>query len=112
MKQLPVVSCCAPAASALTDDELAELESLFRALADRARVKILSMLLSSGCEEVCVCDFERELDLSQPTVSYHLKRLVDVRLLERERRGTFAYYRLAEGALDRLRGVFAEPVAA
>lgn len=70
------------------------------------------MLLSSGYGEVCVCDFERELDLAQPTVSYHLKRLVAVGLLERERRGTYAYYSLAEGAVERLRGLFAEPVAA
>ena len=111
MKSLPVISCCASARSPLGEAELEELESLFRALADRHRVKILSMLLATG-DELCVCNFEDELPLSQPTVSYHLKRLVDVGLLDRERRGTFAYYRLADGALDRLRGAFAEPVAA
>ena len=111
MRALPVLSCCTRAESPLTDAELAELETLFRALADRHRVKILSMLMSAGCDEVCVCDFEDQLGLAQPTVSYHLKRLVDARLLARERRGTFAYYRLADGALERLRGLFAEPVA-
>ena len=112
MKALPVISCCTTAATPLGDEELAELESLFRALADRHRVKILSMLLASDCDELCVCNFEDELPLSQPTVSYHLKRLADVGLLERERRGTFAYYRLADGAVERLRGLFAEPLAA
>ncbi len=112
MKALPIISCCTSAGSPLREPELAELESLFRALADRHRVKILSMLIAGGGAELCVCNFEDELPLSQPTVSYHLKRLVEVGLLERERRGTFAYYRLADGALERLRGVFAEPVAA
>jgi ArsR family transcriptional regulator, arsenate/arsenite/antimonite-responsive transcriptional repressor len=112
VKALPVISCCTSAGSPLGDDELTELESVFRALADRHRVKILSMLLASGADELCVCNFEDELPLSQPTVSYHLKRLVEAGLLERERRGTFAYYRLADGAVERLRGLFAEPVAA
>ena len=107
-----MLSCCTTPGSALDEHELVELESVFRALADRHRVKILSMLLRSDCDELCVCNFEDELALSQPTVSYHLKRLVDVGLLERERRGTFAYYRLAERAPERLRGLFAEPAGA
>jgi ArsR family transcriptional regulator, arsenate/arsenite/antimonite-responsive transcriptional repressor len=112
VKGLPVVSCCKRAESPLTDAELAELETVFRALADRHRVQIVSMLLSAGSDEICVCDFEGQLGLAQPTVSYHLKRLVDAGLLERERRGTFAYYRLAGGAVERLRGLFAEPATA
>jgi len=111
MKELPLISCCPAPESPLRDDELDELESVFRALADRHRIKILSVLMAAD-ESVCVCAFEEELGLAQPTVSYHLKRLADAGLLERERRGTFAYYRLAEGAVDRLRGLFAAPVAA
>ncbi len=106
MKSLPVIQCCAPLGNDLSEAEAGELESLFGALADKNRVKIVSMLLKAG-DACCVCDFEPELGVSQPTVSYHLKRLTDVGLLEREKRGTFAYYRLAPQALGRVRALFA-----
>jgi ArsR family transcriptional regulator len=106
MKSLPLIECCAPLANDLSDREAGELEALFGALADKNRVRIVSMLLKAG-DACCVCEFEPELGISQPTVSYHLKRLTDVGLLEREKRGTFAYYRLAPEALDRVRAVFA-----
>lgn len=100
---LPLVQCCTPLGGpALSDAEAVELERLFRALADRHRVKILNMLVAAGGEPVCVCEFVPALGLAQPTVSYHLKQLVEAGLLLRERRGTFAYYRLAPGALERL----------
>ena len=104
---LPLIACCTPLANDLTESEAGELESLFGALADKNRVKIVSMLLKAGAEPCCVCDFEPELGISQPTVSYHLKRLTDVGLLEREKRGTFAYYRLAPEAIGRVRALFA-----
>lgn len=107
MKNLPVIACCAPLANDLSDVEAAELEAVFGALADKNRVKIVSMLLQAGAVPCCVCDFEPELGISQPTVSYHLKRLTDVGLLEREKRGTFAYYRLAPEAIGRVRALFA-----
>src|SRR3990172_13442824 len=92
-----IESCCVPVASQLSEDEALELERLLRALADRHRVKIVSMLAQAGPGAICVCDFVPSLGLAQPTVSYHLKQLVDVGLLARERRGTFAYYRLVPG---------------
>ena len=107
MKTLPVIACCTPLAQDLSDDDAGELEALFGALADKNRVRIVSMLLTAGGEPCCVCDIEPQLGVSQPTVSYHLKRLTDVGLLEREKRGTFAYYRLAPQALDRMRALFA-----
>lgn len=107
MKSLPVIACCAPLGNDLTESEAGELESLFGALADKSRVKIVSMLLKAGAGACCVCDFEPELGVSQPTVSYHLKRLTDVGLLEREKRGTFVYYRLAPEAIGRVRALFA-----
>jgi len=107
VKKLPVLQCCAPISSDLGDEEAASLEQLFSALADRNRVKILNMLMKQGCDAICVCDLEPALGLSQPTVSYHLKKLVDAGLLERERRGTFAYYSLRDGARRHLRSVFA-----
>ena len=78
-----------------------ELEQVFKALADRNRVRILNVLASAD-GAVCVCTLLPALGLAQPTVSYHLKLLTDAGLLERDRRGRFAYYRIAEGALDRL----------
>ena len=109
MKNVPLVECCTPlAGSSLSDDQAVELERLFRTLADRHRVKILNILVRAAGDPVCVCEFVPSLGLSQPTVSYHLKQLTDSGLLERERRGTFAYYRLAPNVLERLRALLAE----
>ena len=103
VKGPPLVQCCTPLVGTTLDEgEAAELERLFKALADRHRVRILNMLARAGGEPVCVCEFVPTLGLAQPTVSYHLKQLVDAGLLERERRGTFAYYALVPGALERL----------
>jgi ArsR family transcriptional regulator len=102
----PLVQCCAPLAEPkLTDAEAGELERVFKALADRHRVKILNRLLSAGGEAVCVCDFEDMLGLKQPTVSYHLKQLLDAGIVEREKRGSYAYFSLAQGALERVCGL-------
>ena len=87
----------------LSEDEVVELERVFKALADRHRVKILNRLLAAGGEAVCVCDFEELLGLKQSTVSYHLKQLLDAGIVEREKRGSFAYFSLARGARARRR---------
>mgnify|MGYP000412661622 FL=1 len=118
MYELPPIACCAPLAKpTLTDEQAADLERVFKALADRNRVKILNMLAQGGGDAVCVCELIPPLGVGQSTVSYHLKQLVDAGLLERERRGTFGYYRLAPGALERIGAIFAgssagEPAAA
>jgi ArsR family transcriptional regulator len=110
---LPLVDCCTPlAGSSLTAAEAAELEGLFKALGDRNRLRILNVLLRAGGEPVCVCELQPTLGIAQPTVSHHLKQLVAAGLLERERRGGFAYYRLKPGALERVRALLLEPVAA
>jgi ArsR family transcriptional regulator len=101
MTSLPLFQCCAPlAAPALSDEEAAELETVFKALADRHRVKILNRLLSAGGQAVCVCEFEDMLDLKQSSVSYHLKQLLTAGIVEREKRGSFAYFSIAQGALE------------
>ena len=111
MKRLPTISCCTPlAGSSLSDREAVELERLFRVLADRHRVKILNILLRAGDQAVCVCEFTDHLGLAQPTVSYHLKQLREAGLLDREKRGTFAYFRLRADAMARL-GALVEPQA-
>src|SRR5918999_2823511 len=103
MASRPLVQCCAPLAEpALTEQEAKQLETVFKALADRHRIKILNRLIAAGGEAVCVCDFEEMLELKQSTVSYHLKQLLDAGIVEREKRGSFAYFSIAEGALGRV----------
>jgi ArsR family transcriptional regulator, arsenate/arsenite/antimonite-responsive transcriptional repressor len=106
VKNLAIIACCSPLAGpALSDGEAGELERLFSVLADRHRIKILNLLASADEESVCVCELVPALGLKQPTVSYHLKQLAEAGLIERERRGTFAYYRIVAGALDRVGAV-------
>ncbi|MCU6479024.1 ArsR/SmtB family transcription factor [Arthrobacter sp. A2-55] len=73
---------------------------VFKALADPNRLRLLSIVKAEASGESCVCDLTEPLDLGQPTVSHHLKILVDAGLLSREKRGTWAYYSLVPGALD------------
>jgi ArsR family transcriptional regulator, arsenate/arsenite/antimonite-responsive transcriptional repressor len=100
---LPTASaCCAPlGAAGLSDDQAEATARVFKALADPHRVKIVNRLATSP-EPVCVCEFTEPLGLSQPTVSHHLKKLVQAGLLEREQRGTWAYYSLRRDALGGL----------
>ncbi|HYF24714.1 MAG TPA: metalloregulator ArsR/SmtB family transcription factor [Baekduia sp.] len=113
MTALPTVRCCAPlAGDTLADGDALELEKLFKALADRHRLKIVNRLLAAGEDAVCVCDFEDLLGLKQPTVSYHLKLLRDAGLVEREKRGSYAYFTLAPGALQRVGELLGAPGAA
>jgi ArsR family transcriptional regulator len=98
---LPIV-CCAPlSAPVLSDEEAGGTAALFRALADPARVRIVNVLATSD-DAVCVCNLTEPLGLTQPTVSHHLKKLVDAGLLEREQRGKWAYYSINPEAMARL----------
>jgi ArsR family transcriptional regulator len=100
---LNLLSCCSPLVRPqLSDDESAELERLFQALADRHRVKVVNMLAQADGEAICVCDFQDALGLKQPTVSYHLKQLVEAGVLAREQRGRYAFYSLRRGVLERI----------
>lgn len=82
--------------------DLAKQADLFKILADQNRLRIIATLARSGAE-VCVCDFTAEMGLEQPTISHHLRVLRDAKLVQSERRGTWAYYTLSPGALERLR---------
>jgi ArsR family transcriptional regulator, arsenate/arsenite/antimonite-responsive transcriptional repressor len=105
----PAATCCAPLAAApLSPDEAAATASLFKALADPHRVRIVN-LLATRPEPVCVCHLQAILGLAQPTVSHHLKKLVAAGLLTRTQRGTWAYYALEPTALARLAAVTAPP---
>jgi ArsR family transcriptional regulator, arsenate/arsenite/antimonite-responsive transcriptional repressor len=102
MSALPVIECCKPlAAPALSDEEADLTARLFKALADPARVRIVNLLATSD-EPVCVCELTGPLELSQPTVSHHLKKLTEAGLLAREQRGVWAYCSIDSNAAARL----------
>ena len=99
-----LIDCCAPlSAEVLSDDEATATAELFKALADPARVRIVN-LLASG-EPVCACNLNEPVGLSQPTVSHHLKKLVEAGLLDREQRGKWAYFSLRPQAVEKLAAV-------
>jgi ArsR family transcriptional regulator len=97
-----VTACCAPLAAEPLDADAAEqLAARLKALADPARLRLLSILLASE-DGACTCDLTEPLGLSQPTVSHHFKRLADAGLVVGERRGVWTYYRIVPGALGEL----------
>jgi ArsR family transcriptional regulator, arsenate/arsenite/antimonite-responsive transcriptional repressor len=98
--------CCPPLLKGeLKREDAKELAATFKAVADPARLLVLSLIAAQPTGEACVCHFTARLDLSQPTVSHHLKRLFDAGLLARERRGTWVYYRIIPERLTALRKV-------
>lgn len=106
---LPLVDdsgvCCAPlTGGALEVGEAERLARIFKALGDPTRVRLLSMIAARPGEEACVCDLIEPVGLSQPTVSHHMKQLVDAGLVTREQRGRWAYYRVVEATLTSLSG--------
>jgi ArsR family transcriptional regulator len=97
-----MIDCCGPlAAEVLSDDEASATAELFKALSDPARIRIVNLLASAG-EPVCACNLNEPVGLSQPTVSHHLKKLVDAGLLDREQRGKWAYFSLRREAIQKL----------
>lgn len=109
MKTLTLIDCCPSlGADAMGDDEAEAAAHVFGTLADPARVKILNRLAHSD-EAVCGCEFMGPLGLAQATVSYHLKKLTDAGLLEREQRGKWAYFTLNRDALANLANVVRIP---
>jgi ArsR family transcriptional regulator len=105
MKTVPVLQsiCCGPDTPVMPRAAAVELATVFKALADPTRVAIVNRL--AAAPEVCVCDLTAAFELSQPTISHHLRLLRDAGLVEAERRGTWAYYRLVPEAIEQLRSV-------
>ncbi|MHA7146526.1 ArsR/SmtB family transcription factor [Arthrobacter sp. TmT3-37] len=102
--------CCVPSGTpAMSAQRAEELSKQFKAIADPNRLRLISLISSSAENEACVCDLTEPLDLGQPTVSHHLKILVDAGILHREKRGVWAYFSIVPGALDALAGVLTEP---
>jgi ArsR family transcriptional regulator len=90
-------------------DEAATLAAGFKALSDPARLRLISLVAAHADQEACVCDLTEPVGLSQPTVSHHLKLLVEAGILTREQRGKWAYYKLVPDTLDTLAGLIASP---
>lgn len=104
-QNLPLLDagCCAPLVREPLTPELAgALAPMFKALGDPVRLRLLSLIASHAGGEVCVCDLTGAFALSGPTISHHLRVLREAGLIDCERRGTWVYYWLQPGALDRL----------
>jgi len=106
MTPLPVLdaaACCAPLTrDPMTQSQADDLSKSLKALADPARLRLISIIAASEGKEACVCDLTEPLDIAQPTVSHHLKVLTEAGFVTRSKRGTWAYYKLVPGALDAL----------
>lgn len=106
MTLLPVIdaaACCAPLTrDPLTQSQADDLARSLKAIADPARLRLISIIAASEGQEACVCDLTEPLNIGQPTVSHHLKVLTDAGFVTRSKRGNWAYYALVPGALDSL----------
>src|SRR6186997_2335674 len=97
---LEAVACCSPLAKQpLTPDQAERIAPLLKALGDPVRLRLLSLVASHAGGEACVCDLNDAFELSQPTISHHLKVLHEVGLLDRSKRGVWVYYRVRAEAL-------------
>ena len=96
-------ACCSPVTRGVLDaGQAQQLARVFKALGDPTRVRLLSLIAARPGREACICDLTEPVGLSQPTVSHHMKQLVDAGLVTREQRGRWAFYRLVPDALANL----------
>ncbi len=97
------VACCSPLMQEpLSESQASRVSPLLKALADPVRLRLLSIVASHADGEACVCELARPFDLSQPTISHHLKVLHEVGLLDRHKRGVWVYYKVRGDALSDL----------
>jgi ArsR family transcriptional regulator, arsenate/arsenite/antimonite-responsive transcriptional repressor len=100
------VACCSPVTrEPLSADAAERIAPLVKAIADPVRLRLLSLVASHADGEACVCDLNDAFELSQPTISHHLKLLHEAGLLDREKRGVWVYYRVNATALGDLAGL-------
>jgi ArsR family transcriptional regulator len=110
--QADPVACCAPLSQgALSAEQAEQVAPLLKALADPVRLRLMSLVASHPGGEACVCDLADAFDLSQPTISHHLKVLHESGLLDREKRGVWVYYRARGQALASLGALIGYPAA-
>ncbi len=106
------VACCSPLSQgALSAEQAEQVAPLLKALADPVRLRLMSLVASHPGGEACVCDLTDAFDLSQPTISHHLKVLHESGLLDREKRGVWVYYRARAQALAGLGALIGSPAA-
>ncbi|GAB3453322.1 metalloregulator ArsR/SmtB family transcription factor [Actinophytocola sediminis] len=106
-------ACCPGLLTAPLDaEQAAELAPVFKALGDPVRLRLLSLIASRSGGEVCVCELTPAFDLSQPTISHHLKLLRQAGLIDCERRGTWVYYWLRPETTDRIAALLTRPTEA
>ena len=106
------IACCPPVTrEPLSAEAAARISPLLKALADPVRLRLLSLVATHADGEACVCDLQEAFDLSQPTISHHLKVLHEVGLLDRSKRGVWVYYRLRSEALGDLAGLLGGVIA-
>jgi ArsR family transcriptional regulator len=106
------VACCSPLTSEpLTEEQADQVAPMLKALADPVRLRLMSLIASHEGGEACVCDLNDAFDLSQPTISHHLKVLHEAGLLAREKRGVWVYYRARTQALSDLGALIGSPSA-
>ncbi len=97
---LEAVACCSPVTrEPMSAEAASRVAPLLKAIADPVRLRLLSLVASHADGEACVCDLNDAFDLSQPTISHHLKVLHEVGLLDRSKRGVWVYYRIRGEAL-------------
>jgi ArsR family transcriptional regulator len=106
--QVAILPCCPPISQTeLSAEEAEQLASTLKAVADPARIRLLSLIQAQAEGEACVCHLTEPLGLRQPTVSHHLRKLQDAGFLEHERRGKWVYYRVRPEALATVQAMFA-----
>ena len=109
LSPLETVACCSPLMKQpLSPEQAARIAPLLKALADPVRLRLLSLVAAHADGEACVCDLNDAFDLSQPTISHHLKVLHEVGLLDRSKRGVWVYYSVRREALSDLGALIGE----
>jgi len=102
-------ACCTPLLrEPITPVQAADLARLLKALADPTRLRLVSMVAAHEGGEACVCDLTEPLGLTQPTISHHLKVLVEAGIFTREKRGVWAFYALVPSAMDALAAILSD----
>lgn len=104
---LQIIDCAPnPGAEPLAREKAEDIASLLKAVADPTRLQILALIAASEDQQACVCNLSEPIGLSQPTISHHLKKLSEVGLIDRERRGTWVWYSVNKERWSQIAGLF------